>query len=260
MAETETTIFNEDDPNYRSVAPHGELEEVAENVYVVMGSHVIAMGLRVGLTMTIIKQGDELTIINANRFNKDVEDQILKLGKIKHIVRLSSMHGACDQYFVDKYQPTFWDLPSPEDKLPKGDKSLEDGTDFPIDGAKVLMMQDLKMPEAVVWIPHAGGTLIAGDIIQNGRPRPHGSWLGKVFSRGVGFMNGHCGCPPLYRTSVDIGKDMYSPNFPRIFELEFENIVSGHGPHQVGGAKEDLQLGIGLIQCYPTWKPDGVKA
>ena len=292
MAAVNGTQFNEEDPKYRPVAPHGDLEEVTDNVYVVMGSHVIVPGLRIGFTMTIVKKGNELTLINPFRIRKDVEDQILNLGSIKHLVRLSSMHGACDQYFIDKYQVTFWDLPAPEDKLPKGYKLIEESGQFPIDGAKILMMRDVKLPEAVVWIPNGGGTLLTGDVIQNGRPRPHGSLGGNLFTRGVGFLSGHCGCPPLYRKSVDIGKDMYQPNFTRILELDFENILtgqykkrsllsltrvdgnqevhnldsrkhllitlylfrnSGHGPPQKGGAKEDLKIGLALIKPYATW-------
>jgi len=253
MIATDEINFNEDDPKYRPVAPHGDLEEVTENVYVVMGSHVIVRGLRIGLTMTIVKQGSELTIINPFRLRKEVEDEILKLGSIKHLVRISSMHGACDQYFIDKFQTTFWDLPAPDDKLPKGDKLLEEGGNFPIDGAKILMMQDLKLPEAVVWIPNGGGTLLTADIIQNGRPRPHGSMGGNLFNRGMKFLSGHCGCPPFYRMNQDIGKDMYQPNFPRILELEFENVMPGHGPPKKEGAKEDLKVGLALIPPYPTW-------
>jgi len=228
MGTMEDMSFNEDDPKYRPVAPHGDLEEVADNVYVIMGSHVFVKGLRFGLTMTIVKQGNELTIINPYRLRQEVEDQVLKLGTIKHLVRISSMHGACDQYFIDKHQCTYWDLPAPEGKLPKGDQILKEGGEFPIDGAKILMMENLKAPECVVWIPNGGGTLLTADIIQNGRPRPHNSWGGNLFNRAVGFLKvPHCGCPAFYRTNVDIGKDMYKPNFPRILELEFETIMPG---------------------------------
>ena len=61
--------------------------------------------------MVVVKRDDDLTIINSIHVSEKVEDEIKKLGTVKNVVRLCSNHGVCDEYWIDKYQATYYDIP-----------------------------------------------------------------------------------------------------------------------------------------------------
>ena len=244
---------------YPDVVPHGALEKVTDDIYVVRGGHTMMRIMVIDLTMTVIKQGSDVIIVNAMRVSPEMEEEIQKLGKIKHVVQICGSHGAYDQYYIDTFGATFWDLPGrDEGKTPKGDKILSDGGDFPVTGAKVIKIQDVSIPEFVVWLPNGGGTLVTADFIQNGRPKEFENYIGSWFSYLVGFNNGRCSCPPLFRLGFNTGKCMYANNVPKIMALDFKNIAPGHGPAQIGDAKEDLKEGFALIKPYKVWQCEPV--
>ena len=244
---------------YPDAVSHGALEKVTDDIYVVRGGHIMMKGMVIELTMTVIKQGSDLVIVNAMRVSPEMEAEIQKLGKIKHLVQICGGHGTYDQYYIDTFKTTFWDLPGRDEaKTPKGDKILSDGGDFPVKGAKVMKIKDVSIPEFVVWLPHGGGTLVTADFIQNGRPKEFENFMGSVFAHMVGFNNGRCSCPPLFRLGFNTGVDMYANNGPRIMALDFKNICPGHGPAQIGDAKEDLKEGFAMIKTYKVWKCEPV--
>ena len=95
---------------YPAIAPHGPLTKVSDNVYVVPGSFKMAPGLRISLTMTIVRRESELTIVNSMRVRPEVEEEIKALGDIKSVVRICSNHGASDEYYIDTFGATYYDL------------------------------------------------------------------------------------------------------------------------------------------------------
>ena len=218
------------DKKYPAIQPHGGLEKVVDNIYVVFGSYKMMPGTRISLTMTIVVRGSDVTIINSMRVNSEVEEEIKKLGTIKNVVRICANHGSSDEYYIDTFNATYYDLPGGADiagatKTPKASKELPD--EFPISDAKVIMIKDLKYPEAVVLLPDGNGTLITADFIQNGRPAPHKSFVGSALTSMLGFNTGCCSTPPLFFKAYGDGKDIYQPNVPGILELDFENIITG---------------------------------
>ena len=218
------------DKKYPAIQPHGGLEKVVDNIYIVQGSYKMMPGTRISLTMTIVVRGSDVTIINSMRVNSEVEEEIKKLGTIKNVVRICANHGSSDEYYIDTFNATYYDLPGGADiagatKTPKGAKELPD--EFPISDAKVIMIENLKYPEAAVLLPDGDGTLITADFIQNGRPAPHKSFMGSALTSMLGFNTGCCSTPPLFFKAYGDGKDIYQPNAPGIMELDFENIVTG---------------------------------
>ena len=47
-------------------------------------------------------------------------------------------------------------------------------------------------------------------------------------------------------------------NVSKIMDLDFKNISPGHGPAQIGDAKEDLKEGFALIKPYTVWQCEPV--
>ena len=190
--------------------------------------------VRLAVTMTIVKRGGDLTIFNSTRVSKEVEEEIKKLGTIKNVVRLSGNHGSADEYYIDTFKATYWDLPGAAEaqgatKVPKADKMLSEGVGgfAPIPEANILFVKSIKIPEGMVWLPDDGGTLISGDFIQNGRPTPYNSCGGKMLKAMMGFNTGCCNTPSPFFQFYGKGEDIYAPNVPTVLELKFDTIISG---------------------------------
>jgi len=225
---------------YCDVTPHGEVEKVLDNVFIVRGSFNVMPFMRIPRTMCIVRRGKSLTIFNSIRVNETVEAQIKELGSIDHLVRMAWGHGIDDQYYIDTFQPKFWSIDVKPMTTSKADEILS-VTNHPIEDAKVYMMQNIKEQEAVFWIPDSGGTLIACDALQNSTDSCHTSFLGNIVGRAMGFMT-PCTCVPMYRRTAPANKaeDLY-PNFEKLLEWEWDNLVTGHGPAKVGGAHAAVQ-------------------
>jgi hypothetical protein len=240
-----TTFANNDDvTTFAPVTEHGALTKVLDNVYIVQGSHHIDGGgmIRIGRTMTIVKSGDnDLTIISSVRVNESTEEEIKKLGTIKHLVRLANGHGVDDAYYVKTFKPTYWSLEgmTTYGTIPQAEKFLseeEDGgdDDGPIPGMKVIRFKNAVKPEGAIWIPGSGGTLITVDIIQNSViASEYANFLGKGITYCAGFL-GECRCVPKWRMVNGVN---HLVEAEKIIAWDFENLISAHGTPKVGGAK-----------------------
>lgn len=98
---------------------HGPLERVFEaddcDLWVVRGLFpMIPYILKLPTTMTVHRGGDGgLTLFNALRVSAEVEEELLKLGHVKRVVKLGQFHGAADAYYVcdPKFgKPELWTL------------------------------------------------------------------------------------------------------------------------------------------------------
>ena len=239
---------------YPAIAPHGPLTKVSDNVYVVPGSFKMAPGLRISLTMTIVRRESELTIVNSMRVRPEVEEEIKALGDIKSVVRICSNHGASDEYYIDTFGATYYDLQGAAEtpgasKVPATENLVQNGSAPPsLPDAKLLILDNLKMPDAILYLPDGGGTLISGDFIQHGIPTPHESFLlKKVFSKLLGFNTGLLTCPPPFFKFYGKGEDFYV-NVAKIMEFDFDTVITSHGPFVKGGAKEKLKEGFDAVK------------
>ena len=244
---------------YPAPAPsHGSLTKISDNVYIVPGSFQMAPGIRITLTMSIVKRSSDLTIINSMRVSSDVEQEIKKLGTIKNVVRICSNHGAHDEYYVDTFNATYYDIPNAAStkgttKVPSTDNILEDGKEVPgISGSKVYFVKNIKMPEALVLLPKSdggNGILITGDLIQSGHYPPRSTMSARgsnfitkyfinmdtghtnfvashILNPLLGFSTGSLTTPPPYFQFYGNGEDIYV-NVPIVMEFDFDSIITG---------------------------------
>ena len=221
---------------YAAVLPHGGLEKISDNVFWVSGGYSMMPGVRIGCTMTIVKRGTDLTIFNSLRVSQELEEEIKKLGTIKNVVRICANHGSCDEYYIDTFGATYWDLPGAADakgatKVPITENLLSDGDGGlpPIPEAKIILLKSIATPEAVVFLPNDGdGILICGDFIRNAeQPCLHQSFGGKAMSSLMGFNTGCCSTPSPFFFFYGKGEDIYGPNVPVILDLKFDTFVAG---------------------------------
>jgi hypothetical protein len=245
-------MANETPSTYIPFNDHGELTKVLDNVYIVRGSFNVGFGVMIARTMTIVKRGDDLTVINSVRVNEEVEAEIKKLGTIKHLVRMAAGHGADDAYYINTFEPTYWSLEgiASVTNTKTHDKALTEDGEGPIPDMKLVIFKSAPLKilhECVIWIPDNDGTLITCDFIQNTITPDHANFMGKHMTYWMGFQ-GECKCVPMWRSGN--GMDHWD-DIERILAWDFENLVSAHGEAKIGGAKAATEKNL-----KATWKKE----
>lgn len=95
-------------PRIRAVLPHGELVHVFDRVWHVTGTAFMMPFVRFPRSMTVVRNGKELTLINPVRLNAAEESRLLDLGTVSHVVNLGGFHGIDLPYYIEKFKPTMW--------------------------------------------------------------------------------------------------------------------------------------------------------
>ncbi len=201
-----------------TVLPHGPIEEVFPDVFVVRGTFSPSRGIRFDRNMTIVRHGSELVVLNSVRLTPEGEAALAKLGKVAHVVRLGAFHGADDPYFVERYQATLWGPPGTKHKVPGKDLTA---TESPLAG-EVFHFAAAAHPEAAVILP--GGILVVCDSYQNWTTLEHCSWLARRVMPLMGFGPAVIGKPWLKSVGHGVRAD-----FDRLVERPFKHLIPAHG-------------------------------
>lgn len=226
-------------PGFRPAYPHGSLDEVFDGLFFLRGTIRVGPGVSVTRNMVVVKQGDELVLVNSVRLNEEGEAALEQLGKVRHLVRLGAFHGADDAYYVHRYKPTFW--------APKGqnhaaglsaDRDLRDG-ESPIDGSGVFTFQHGKQPEAALLIEREGGVIVPCDAYQNWTTFEGCSAIGKLMLRAMGFGPTLIGGPWTNAMGRRVKED-----FDVLVERDFRHLLPAHGEPIVGTANEGLRAAM----------------
>jgi hypothetical protein len=225
--------------NQEAAHPHGQLQELFKNVFFVTGTmKTILMGghWHFSRNMVVIRNGQELTLINSVRLDDSGLSQLEALGKISNIVRIGSLHGIDDQFYLDRYAATFWcpegfalgEPPLPHNPLIPGGK-----TPFP--NCSVFTFQTTKQPEAILHIDQDGGILIAADALQNWEcpdeffsPESIEQMTSMNFFQRANFG-------PVWMQLNQPAKEDYE----RLLQLPFQHALCGHGSPLLHTAKQD---------------------
>jgi len=205
---------------FSAALPHGPITPVTDGVYIVRGSFQMGPGMRIGRSMTIVQEPEGLTILNAVRLSAAGEQELERLGKVKHLIKLSDSHGIDEPYYVDRYKPEVWALPNAKLGQMRATQTLGPGT--PIAGSVVLHFPGTNgWRECALWLKAGGGTLVACDALQNHADGEGTSFVGRMITPLLGFKGGVI-----------------------VAARDFQNLVTGHGPAVVGGADELVRTAI----------------
>jgi hypothetical protein len=91
--------------------PHGPITEAFPDVFVVRGTFGFAPGLSIPRSMMVIRQGDELTLVNSIRLSAEGEAALEALGRVAHVVRIGAFHDADDPWMMHRFRPALWAPP-----------------------------------------------------------------------------------------------------------------------------------------------------
>jgi hypothetical protein len=221
--------MNADSCSYPAAQPHGPIEEIMSDVFVVYGSMRMAPLMRIGRNMVICREGDELTLLNPIRLSAMGEAGLQKLGRVTHVIRLGCFHGLDDRYYVDHFGARFWCQPDsrryPE---PVPDVELSDDTELPIRDARVMTFRAARAPECVVLIDREGGLLVTCDSVQHYMNWRRTSLVARLVMRYLGFTKSTLVGPLWLKYMTSQGGDLRA-DFDRLLGLRFERLISAHG-------------------------------
>lgn len=247
-ADTSRTMKSRPHPPAR---PHGVLQEVLPNLYVVAGTVAMPgpVPMRFSQAMTVVKNGERLVLVNAMRLDDAGLAALDKLGKVTDVIRLAAFHGASDPFYRERYQAKVWALAGAP-YMPGFDPMAEPyfepdvrftaDTPLPIDGAKVHVFRS-RPPEALLHLPMHGGTVIAGDALQNMEaPDTYYNWLGSLVMRLMGFLKPTNVGPGWLKQAKPPASDLKA-----VLELTpFANVLPAHGRPVLGEAQQKYRPAI----------------
>lgn len=221
--------------------PHGALQEVLPNVFFVTGS--IKVGpMRASRTMTVVREAERLVVINSMRLNEAGLAKLDALGKVTDVIRPGGFHGSDDPFYKERYGSKSWAIegqtyfsginPEKGKVYFEPDAYLSAGSELPIEGASLIVF-NTATPEAIVRLPAGGGTLVSADAMHNWGPDEYFNLAGKLAMRAAGMFKPHrLGGGWLKSQKPD------RQQVGALLDVEFDNVLPGHGAAVIGGAKD----------------------
>jgi hypothetical protein len=224
---------------YAPAFKHEPIEPLLDNTYWVHGSVKMAPAMYMNRNMIIIKEGEELILINPIRLISEEEKRLKAMGKVKAIIRLGDFHGLDDQYYVDTFGGAFWCQPKQTTyPFPKADHEISPQAKPPIAGAEFFIFSTALYPESALLLRDKK-LLITCDSIQYWTDWQHMTRTGKALLWMMGFRTGlFIGKPWLKRVSPK-EKSLQS-DFNKLLELDFEHLIAAHGKPLLNVAKEKV--------------------
>lgn len=209
----------------------------------------VPLKLKIGFSrnMVAVLQDDGWVLINPVRLSEAAEEQLLDKAPFRHAVRLGYLHGRDDAYYVDTFGAQFWALPDQSEyPQPRIDQALSDKGPFPVLGAQVVQFKAANQPECVVCLPQHK-LLITCDSVQNYQHDSLISPLGKVVMFPMGFFT-PCVIGPLWLKMVTPKGGSLRADFQRVLDLDFANLIAGHGTPRLGDAKQALAANVSKLK------------
>ncbi len=224
---------------FHEAMPHGTLEEVFPDVFFVTGTmrnEFFGSMWQFSRNMTVVKEGEKLTLFNTVRLDENGLAALDALGTVANIVRLGDMHGLDDPFYVNRYKDaTFWALPGMgmEGGLAANKVLTEDGP-LPVGNASLFTFKTTKRPESILRLDREGGIMIACDALQNWvEPDRFFDMQTTATMTEMGFFT-----PANLGPAWVMGAEPQANDFARLKEVPFKHALCGHGSPLRDNAQE----------------------
>lgn len=214
---------------YSPAWPHGPLQPAFPEVFVVVGTnrtHHDGVDLQTSRTMTVVREGDALTLINTVRLGDAGLAALEQLGQVRHVVRLGAFHGRDDPFYCDRHGATLWAPPGTTHADGRAtDRTLAPGEPLPLADTQVFAFTSARFPEAALLLAREGGILITCDAVQNWThvDRFFSPETGRMFADG-GLIRA-ANVPSTWRHACQPDPR----EFARLLALPFCHLISAHG-------------------------------
>ncbi len=209
--------------------PHGPLDELFPGVFFVTGTmKTMLMGAHwhFSRNMTVVRDGDALTLVNTVRLDEAGLRRLESLGTVRNVVRIGALHGIDDPFYVARYGAAYWALPGmTHERGLVADRLLAPGGEVPFAGCGVFVFEHTKLPEAILRIDREGGILVAADALQNWEaPNEYFDEPSRKLMTEMGFFQGG-NFGPLWMQVNEPKAD----DFRRLLAMPFRHALCGHG-------------------------------
>jgi len=225
--------------------PHDMPLEVAQDVFVVYGSVRLMPLMRITRNMAIVRHAGQLTLINPVRMTDAGLAALDALGKVAHVLRLGPLHGMDDEFYVDRYQASFWAFPDGTTyTTPAITQPLLANGELPFPNARLFVFDHLTETERAILLQQDSGILLTTDAVQSySTPphMPHTSGLTQRLLSLVGFPKKTI-IGPIWVKKMATDQQGIKAEFERLLTLEFDQLLSGHGTFVPRGAHAELRL------------------
>ena len=219
--------------------PHGEIEEIFTDLFVISGAMetvLMDMDWRFSRNMTIVRDGERLTLINTVRLSERGLAELERLGQVTDVIRLGALHGRDDDFYLDRYNARYWVMPGLEPGHREYTRILDESSSLPIRDASLFQFQSSSIPEGVLHLDRDGGVLIACDALQNWlEPDEHFCDASRHRMEGMGFFT-PANIGPVWLQAAEPSAE----DFKRLNTLNFRHALCGHGQPLLDSAKEDF--------------------
>jgi hypothetical protein len=209
--------------------PHGKLEEVFPDVFFVTGAmktELMGSDWHFSRNMTVVREGDALTLINAIRLDEAGLASLESLGRVVNLVQIGALHERDHAFYKTRYGATFWAPPGTQHGHGlQVDKVLAPGGEVPFADCSVFAFETTKLPECILRIDRAGGILVACDALQNWlEPDQFFSDESRQTMTGMGFFQPANLGPLFMQVNEPKGED-----YARLRALPYRHALCGHG-------------------------------
>ena len=229
--------------NFPPALSHGSIEEVFPDVFFVSGAMETVLqdiDWKFSRNMTVVREGDRLVVINSVRLSEAGLAELDKLGRVTDVIRLGSLHGRDDPFYVDHYAAEYWTMPQMAHETGlQATRSLTTDA-LPIADASVFEFNTTQIPEGILHLKRDGGILIACDALQNWlSPDEFFSDSSREMMTQMGFFT-PANLGPVWVQRAEPGAD----DFARLKTLAFRHALCGHGEPLRDSAHEDFSATI----------------
>ena len=229
--------------SYPPAYPHGPVEEIAPEVFLVRGSIKLNALMRITRIRAAIRHGGTLTLANPIRLSPAGEAELRALGDVKRIMRLG-LHGLDDRYYIETFQPEVWCQPGgTKYPLPRIDVELQASSSLPFPDADVFCFAGTAQPEAALLLRRGNGLLLTCDAIQHYGDYQHNNLPARLLLPWMGFPKTTLVGPLWLKFMTPAGASLQS-EFERLLRLEFDALLSAHGSFLAHGAKAGVQAAV----------------
>lgn len=219
---------------------HGRITEVFKDVFFVCGAMetvLMDMDWKFSRNMTIVREGSRLIIINSIRLSEQALTELEQLGQVTDVIRLGSLHGRDDAFYVERYKAQYWGMPGFDNKFDLVVNELSAEAQLPLNDVDLFLFNTSKIPEAILVLQREGGIAIACDALQNYiAPDEHFCDESTERMQQMGFFVPANVGPMWLQVAEPKAED-----FVRLQEIPFKHALCGHGEPLLNTAKEDFQ-------------------
>ncbi|MGI9329669.1 MAG: hypothetical protein ACR2QB_03050 [Gammaproteobacteria bacterium] len=223
---------------------HGAIESLGHDVWWVPGTMRMNRWMGVSRNMVIVRTGDELTLLNPIRLDAAGEQQLEKLGRVRHLVRLGCFHGCDDAYLKQRFKAEFWcQADSRAYPQPAPDHLLAEGAPVPVADGQLLVFKTVKRPECALLIRRGHGILVTCDSLQHYTSWQRHSLIARLVMPLMGFSRRLLVGPLWLKFQTPEGESV-RPDFEALLKLDFDTLISAHGVPLMQDAKNQARAAV----------------